>query len=331
MMQLRDYTRLVEPYAKANNARAWFQFTTTLALFIGNWILMVYSLEWSYAITILLAFLGAGLLARLFIFQHDCGHGSFFDSSNLNDWVGRLIGVITFTPYEYWRWTHNVHHRTSGNLDERSLGDINVMTVSEYQTLGRWQKFCYRAYRHPFVLFGIGPVWQFVFKHRLPLDTPLNRKKEWRSVIVTNLALLAIATLIIAQIGWKRFLLVQIPIGLIGGVAAIWLFYVQHQFENTYWRRQEEWNFVQAALEGSSFLDLPPVLEWFTGNIGYHPLHHLSVKVPNYHLKRCYEAVPEVRGKTRLTLWESFACAKLALWDESRMRLVSFNEARTTA
>jgi omega-6 fatty acid desaturase (delta-12 desaturase) len=263
--------------------------------------------------------------------QHDCGHGAFFPSHRLNDWVGGVIGVVTLVPYRYWRKTHAIHHKTSGDLDYRTFGDIETLTVREYQALSVFGRLRYRLYRHPVVLLGIGPMYQFILKHRLPLDVPLSWKREWTSVLLTNLGLSALVVLAWQTIGLGSFLKVQLPISLIAGSIGVFLFYVQHQFEDTYWRDHPEWDFHAAGLQGSSYLVLPRVLQWFTASIGLHHFHHVNSRIPNYRLQECYDREPVFQHVTRITLRDGVRCLRLALWDESSHRLVSFRQARAAA
>jgi len=286
---------------------------------------MLRGLEVGYWLTLLLALPASGLLTRLFIIQHDCGHGCFFRSMRANHAVGFVLGVVTLTPYQYWRRTHAIHHASSGDLDHRDFGEIATLTVREYQALSPGGRLRYRLFRNMFVLLVLGPFFQFVLKHRLPLDTPREWKGEWRSVMATNLALAAVLVTMGLTIGLGQFALVHLPIVLVSGALGVWLFYVQHQFEDTYWENQPEWDFHRAGAEGSSFLDLPAVLHWFTGNIGYHHVHHLSSRIPNYSLRRCMEENPELHQVTRLTLGQSLQCGHLKLWDEERRRLVGFD------
>jgi len=322
------WNRVLAPYKKPDTRRAVLQVLDTAIPFVALWALMLASLQVSYALTLLLAVPTAGLLVRLFIIQHDCGHGSFFHSQRANHVLGFLLGVVTLTPYKYWRRTHAIHHATSGNLDRRELGDVRTLTVAEYRAAGLWYRFGYRFYRHPIVLLVLGPAWQFLIKHRLPYDAPRAWRAEWASVMWTNLALAAVVTTMALTVGLGPFLLVWAPVFVLSGATGIWLFYVQHQFEDTYWERQEEWDFHLAGIEGSSFYDLPAVAHWFTGNIGYHHVHHLSSKIPNYRLRQCMAEVPDLQHVTRLTFRESLSCLRLTLWDEESGRLVGFRDLR---
>ncbi len=322
------WKRLLAPYMKAKNGIATLQLVSTFLLFVGAWWLAYQALEVGWWLTLLIAVPTAGLQIRLFIFQHDCGHGAFFRSPRLNHLVGGFLGALTATPYRYWRRAHAIHHATSGDLDYRGIGDIATLTVDEYRALSRWGRLKYRMYRHPLVFTVGGAIWVFVLKHRLPLDMPKGWKKEWMSILWNDLAMVAVLVTAAFTIGLGPFLAVQLPITIIAGSLGIWLFYVQHQFEDTYWREHEAWEFHQASLEGSSLYDLPRVLHWFTGNIGFHHIHHLASRIPNYRLSRCFREVKELHHVTRLSLWESLHCARLKLWDPDADRLISFSDLR---
>jgi omega-6 fatty acid desaturase (delta-12 desaturase) len=322
----KNWRALLAPYKQASWSKALIQLANTAIPFVLLWALMAKLATVSYPLTLLLAIPAAALYVRLFIFQHDCGHGAFFPSRRANNLVGGAIGVITLFPYGYWRRTHAIHHATAGNLDEREFGDIETITVDEYLARGRFGRLLYRMYRHPLVFLGIGPAWQFLIKHRFPFDIPLAWKREWASVLLNNLAILVVGAALASLFGWQTVLLVHVPIVLIAGAVGVWLFYVQHQFNDTYWDRAEAWDFYRAGAHGSSFYDLGPVLHWLTGNIGYHHIHHLSSQIPNYRLAEAFHANPSLQRVTRLTLRESFACAKLKLWDEERRMLIRFDE-----
>ena len=320
----RSWNRLLEPYRRPQLARSLFQLVSTAVLFAAGLATMLWSLDLSYALTLALAVPTAGLLVRLFIIQHDCGHGSFFSSRRANSAVGSVLGVLILTPFHYWRRTHAIHHATHGDLGRRDLGDVMTLTVDEYRDLSRAGRLGYRLYRNLFVMLVLGPIYQFGIKHRFPFDAPRGWRREWASVIWTDAALAAVLVAAGQTIGLGRLLLVYVPVMLVAGAAGIWLFYVQHQFEDTYWEHSPEWSFHRAGLEGSSFYDLPRVLHWFTGNIGYHHIHHLASQIPNYRLRRCFEENPELHQVTRLTLRESLKCARYKLWDEGQGRLVGF-------
>ena len=323
-----EWSAVLASYREPSLSRSLWQLLSTFSLFVAGWVLMYRSLSVSYALTLLLAIPEALLLIRLFIFQHDCGHGSFFTSKRLADVVGSILGVLTLTPYHYWKKTHAIHHATSGDLDHRGFGDIDTLTIDEYLALSRWGRFKYRVYRHPLVLFGIGAVLHFFVRHRLTVGVPRAWTRERRSILYTNAALVLAVLAGMAAVGPVPFLMVQLPITLISCSTGVWLFYVQHQFEPTYWEHADRWLYHEAALEGSSYYDLPPVLRWFTGNIGLHHVHHLNARIPNYRLQEAFAAHPELQRVTRLTLRSSLKCLSLALWDERAQRLVAFREAR---
>jgi omega-6 fatty acid desaturase (delta-12 desaturase) len=303
--------------------RSTWQLASTLTLLAASWALMYWSLRVGYWLTLLLAVPSAFLLVRLFILQHDCGHGAFFRSSWIADVVGSIIGVFTLTPYHYWKKTHAMHHATSGNLEHRGFGDIDTLTVAEYQALSRWGRFKYRMYRHPAMLFGIGAVMHFLVRHRLPTIVPRSWVRERRSILWTDVGLAVVVVGMGLLVGFREFLLVQAPLTVLACSVGVWLFYVQHQFEPTYWEHDERWEYVDAALAGSSYYRLPRVLRWATGNIGLHHVHHLSARIPNYRLQEALEAIPELQRVTTLTLRDSLRCVRLALWDERARKLVA--------
>jgi omega-6 fatty acid desaturase (delta-12 desaturase) len=323
-----DWKALLEPYKRPVVWRSVFQLVDTAVPFVALWIVMLWSLSISYWLTLALAVPTALLLVRLFILQHDCGHQAFFKSRRANDTLGSILGVVTLVPYHYWRRTHAIHHATSGNLDQRSFGDIDTLTVREFLSLSKLKRLLYRLYRHPLVMLVVGPTYQFVIKHRYPADAPRAWKQAWSSVHRTNLGLLAVVTLMWLTVGIDRFLLVQVPITLISGSLGVFLFYVQHQYEDTYWRYRERWDYYAAGLEGSSHYVLPKVFQWFTGNIGLHHIHHVASRIPNYHLQRCYDENPELHEVTKLTFWNSVKTLWMVLWDEDERRLVRFRDLK---
>ena len=323
----RHWQKVLAPYRTPLLGRALLELAVTVLPFLGLWVLMLFSLGYSYWLTLILAVPAAGFLVRLFMIQHDCGHGSFFRRRKANDWLGRILGVVTLTPYAYWRRQHAVHHATSGNLDQRGTGDIEMLTVREFQSLPLWRRLHYRLMRHPIILFGIGPFYIFVLKHRLPVGLMRAGRRPWISVMGTNLAIAVVAGGLVALLGWRDVLMVQAPITLLASAIGVWLFYVQHQFEETYWARNPDWDNRTSALQGSSHYDLPLVLRWFTANIGVHHVHHLCSRIPCYRLNEALCDHPELRDVSRLTLEESIRCLPLALWDEDRQLLVRFNAA----
>jgi omega-6 fatty acid desaturase (delta-12 desaturase) len=321
------WTRVLAGYRKPDTNRSLFEIAITVIPFVILWALTALAVVNGHYWGLVLTIPAAGFLVRLFMLQHDCGHGALFARRSANDWTGRVIGIFTLTPYDYWRRTHAVHHATTGNLDQRGIGDVDTLTVGEFRALSWWGRLRYRLYRHPAVMFGIGPAWLFVCQYRLPIGLMRGGAQPWISTLATNFGIAAIAAALIWTIGLVPFLLVQLPITLMAATLGVWLFYVQHQFEETHWSEGEAWNFQHAALHGSSHYDLPAVLRWFTGNIGIHHVHHLSSTVPFYRLPQVLDDHPELRDMGRITLLESLACVKLVLWDEKAKRLVSFREA----
>jgi omega-6 fatty acid desaturase (delta-12 desaturase) len=328
LAEIRALPRLLARYREPDSARGAFELVITAVPFLVIWALIQNALDHGYWLGLLLEVPAAGLLVRLFMIQHDCGHGSFFRSRVANDWVGRAIGVVTLTPYDYWRHNHARHHANSGNLDHRGLGDIDTLTVREFLAQSRWRRILYRLYRHPMVMFGVGPTYLFVLKHRLPVGMMRDGSKPWLSTMGTNAAIAALVAAVIWLVGYRPFLLVHLPITVLAASIGVWLFYVQHQFEDTYWSHDEDWSFHEAALLGSSHYHLPVVLRWFTANIGIHHIHHLSSRIPCYRLPDVLRDHPQLAGVGRMTLLQSLRSVPLVLWDEERLQLVSFADAR---
>ncbi len=323
----KEWAMIVAKYKKPSHLRSWVEIFVTSIPFVLLWALAVYSYYYSYWISLLFIVPAAFFLVRLFAIQHDCGHGTLFRYKALNDWVGRVLGVFTFTPYDVWKKDHAAHHSTSGNLSQRGHGDITTLTMREYQNLSLWGKIRYRVYRHPLVLFVFGPTYLFVFRQRIPVGQ-MKEIKAWVSAMGTNLFIATMVIILLYTIGTGAFFLVHMPIVIIAGTVGVWLFYVQHQFETTHWEAGDKWNPQDAALYGSSHYDLPFVLRWATANIGAHHIHHLHSKIPYYHLPRIMKDHPQLREVSRITLWQSVKCANLHLWDEANRKLISFRERR---
>lgn len=323
----RTLLQEIAPYRHPRPGRSLFELSITAAPFALLWLLTWATLQAGYAFGLLLAVPAGAFLLRLFLIQHDCGHGSFFGRKACNDWLGRILGVFTWTPYDYWRRAHAVHHANTSNLDARGVGDIDTLTVREFRALGRTRSILYRLYRHPLVLFGVGPAYQFLLRHRLPVGVMRKGWRPWLSTMGTNVAITVLAGGLIWATGLKLFLLVHLPITLVAATLGVWLFYVQHQFEDTHWDADADWSFHAAALHGSSYYDLPPVLRWLTATVGVHHVHHLAGRIPFYRLPEVLGAVPALAAMSRVTLRQSFRTVRLALWDEERRRLVSFAEA----
>ena len=320
------WREIVARYQTPGVKPAVWQLLSTLVPLVASFVLMYWSLSVSYWLTLLLAIPAAGLTIRTFIIMHDCGHGSFLPSKTWNNIIGWITGILTTTPYAHWRREHAIHHATSGHLEQRGTGDISTMTVREYLNASPLRKFWYRIYRNPVILLGFGPAFLFI-KHRWPTRGIAGRKEVW-NVHLTNLALAALITTLSLLIGFREFMLIWLPIFLLSGSAGVWLFYVQHQFEDAYWRGGEDWDYATAAVYGSSYFRLPKVLQWFTGNIGFHHVHHLSPKIPNYRLEKCHRENPTFQKVVTLTLRESVRTLGLRLWDEESGRMVSFGHLR---
>jgi omega-6 fatty acid desaturase (delta-12 desaturase) len=327
-----QWTRRLRQYRAAEPARAARELVITSLAFISCWILLalaVYGAQpWLYALVLLP---GAGFLVRLFMIQHDCGHRSFFPNRRANDWVGRTIGVLTLTPYYQWRRSHAMHHAGSGNLDRRGIGDVMTLTVSEYLARSRWGRLRYRLYRNPAIMFGIGPLYLFLLQNRVPVGFMRNGWRPWVSTMGTNAVIVGTVGVLIWAVGATAFFLVHVPLVLLGAAVGVWLFYVQHQFEETHWAHGVSWSAEEAALYGSSHYDLPPILRWITANIGMHHVHHLSCRIPYYRLPEVLRDHAELRNLGRITFLESIRGMRLVLWDERIRRLVSFRQLRCDA
>jgi len=312
---------ILEAYQKPDLRHSIWQVINSLGPYFLLWYAMYRSLEISIWLTLLLVIPAGGFLIRIFIIFHDCGHGSFFASRKANDTLGIITGLLAFTPYYDWRHKHAIHHASAGNLDRRGTGDVLTLTVSEYLRMPWWKRLGYRIMRNPLLMFTFGSFIVFAIGHRFPLKGA--GKRERSSVIWTNLALAGIISGLILLIGWQAFLLIQVPILFIAASAGVWLFYVQHNFDGTYWDRKEHWDFLKAGLQGSSFYRLPTVLQWFTGNIGFHHIHHLAPRIPNYKLPKCHleNGIFQVQP---LTFLSSLKSLKLRLWDEQRRQMVGF-------
>lgn len=322
-----EWVRILSKYRKPNTSRSVFELIITAGPFIALWAVAWLSISISPWIALGLSVINAAFLLRLFIIQHDCGHGSFFESKTIDDWTGRVIGVLTLTPYDVWRRTHAVHHGAAGNLGRRGMGDIHTMTLKEYEDETPLNRMLYRVYRNPIILFCLGPGYLFFFQNRLPLGL-MNKLTFWISAMSTNAAILLALFVIFHFGGVMPILLIFLPSTLLAATAGVWLFYVQHQFETTHWDAEEDWQLHEAALGGSSHYVLPSVLQWLSGNIGIHHVHHVNSRIPFYRLPevlRDHEALGEIN---RMTIWESLKNARLHLWDENSRRLLSFAQAR---
>jgi omega-6 fatty acid desaturase (delta-12 desaturase) len=324
----RALLKEVSPYRQPRAARSWFELAVTALPFALLWAATWALLNAGIWLGLLLTIPAGGFLLRLFLIQHDCGHGAFFARQSVNDWLGRLLGVFTLTPYEYWRRSHAVHHAGTGNLDQRGIGDIDTLTVAEYAALSRLGRLRYRIYRHPVVLFGIGPAYLFLLRHRLPVGMMRGGWRPWASALGTNAGIAVFAGLLIWAMGVKLFLMIFLPTTLVAASLGVWFFYVQHQFENAHWDRKESWSFHDAALHGSSYYVLPGVIRWFSANIGMHHVHHLASRIPFYRLPEAMRDIPVLARISRLTIRDSLRTVRLALWDEQTRRLVTFREAR---
>jgi acyl-lipid omega-6 desaturase (Delta-12 desaturase) len=326
LAEVAVWKEIVARYQQSSTWRATWQIINTLVPYCALWYLMLLSLSVSWWLVLPLAVLAGAFLVRVFIIFHDCGHGSFFKSPAANDAVGFLSGILTFTPYYHWRWEHAIHHGAAGDLDRRGTGDVWTLTVQEYLESSRWRRFAYRLSRNPIVLFVLAPLALFLIRQRFP--SPGANRRERHSVHAMNAAILSMAVALSVVFGIKAYLLIQLVILMTAGSAGVWLFYVQHQFEGVYWERSENWSYTDAALRGSSFYKLPKVLQWFSGNIGFHHIHHLSPRIPNYNLEKCHDAEPLFQTVKPITLFASFKSFGYRLWDEKRRQLIGYRQLR---
>lgn len=325
----RTWEKIVLAYAHPDLRKSIWQIVNSIVPYTLLWYLAYKSLSYPYWITFLISLLACGFLIRIFIIYHDCGHGSFFRSKEVNNVVGRIMGILTFTPFHSWHHQHRVHHATSANLDKRGMGDVWTMTVEEYRKSSKWDRFVYRSFRNPFIMFTIGPVYMVFILNRLSRKSMTRQEKL--NIYFTNSILLLMAAGISLIIGIKAYLLIQIPIILLSHSIGIWLFYIQHQFDDVSWERGNDWDYKTAALTGSSFLKFPALLQWFTGNIGFHHVHHLSSRIPNYKLERCHYENKIFRDVKPVTLFSTFKALTLNLWDEAEHRLTSIKRIRSAS
>jgi len=323
----RDWMKVLSSYREPSAWRSWFELGITVGPFIALWTLAWLSLSVSAWLTLAISICNAAFLLRLFCIQHDCGHGSFFKSRTLSDWTGRVIGVLTLTPYDVWQRSHSIHHSGSGNLSRRGIGDVHTMTLAEYQALNWFGRLKYRLYRHPIVLFGLGPGYIFFLTNRLPFGL-MEKARYWTSAMSTNAAIIVALAIIGYFGGLMPILLIFVPSTLLAATAGMWLFYVQHQFEHAHWEDDENWDLHDAALHGSSHYVMPKPLQWLSANIGIHHVHHLYSRIPFYRLPEVLRDHEALAVSNRMTIRESIASARLHLWDEDSKRLLSFRQAR---
>ncbi|MCM3626794.1 fatty acid desaturase [Paenibacillus glycanilyticus] len=326
---VRQLKQDIAPYEKSLARKSIMQIINTILPFVLLWYFAFLSLSVSYWLTLAIAVAAAGFVIRIFILFHDCCHQSLFKSKRLNEIVGTITGILTFHPYHQWKHAHSIHHATSSNLNKRGTGDVWILTVEEYLQSSLWKRLSYRLYRNPFVMFVLGPFYTMLIENRF------NRKnakaKERINLYLTNLGIVVLAGLVCWAVGWQAFLLIQLPIFYLSGAAGIWLFYVQHQFEDSYFEKEENWDYVKAAIDGSSYYKLPKLLQWLTGNIGFHHVHHLSPRVPNYYLEEAHDKTPALHNVTTITIASSLQAIRFRLWDESNKRFIGFKELKQWA
>lgn len=326
--RLKQLALHCQKFKGAITSRSLFQLITTLGLFFASLGIIFTTYESHYWIAALMILPTGGLVVRLFIFQHDCGHQAFFKSRKWNDRVGCCLSLFTFTPYGYWRESHNTHHATSGNLSKRGVGDIDTLTVKEYLARSGFGRLSYRVYRHPILLLLIGGPVMILILQRFPMGQPASFRKIWQSIMGLNLSLVLVYGTLAALIGPAVFLTVFLPIICVSAWIGGWMFFIQHQFENTVWDYKQDWNFNKAAVLGSSYYVLPKILQWFSGNIGFHHLHHMCGMIPNYRLQECHETAPEMPEIRKIKMWQSLKCLRLTLWDEDLRQMVGFRQLK---
>ncbi|MCP8617888.1 fatty acid desaturase [Salirhabdus salicampi] len=324
--KLAQLRKKIKQFETSDTKASVWQMINTIVPYILLWYLAYEAISISIWLSLAISVITAGFVVRTFIIFHDCCHGSFFHNRKLNNIVGTITGILTMFPYEKWKREHSIHHATSGNLDKRGTGDIWVMTVDEYVKATKLERLQYRLYRNPFVMFVLGPLMLFFVENRKNRKDA--RKKERINMYVTNVSIVAIAIVLMLAIGWVNFLIVQLPIMFVSGMLGIWLFYVQHQFEDSYFEDESDWDYVKAAIDGSSYYKLPKILQWITGNIGYHHVHHLSPKVPNYHLEPVHNSTPELQQATTITVGSSLKSIRFRLYDEEAKTFVTFKEVK---
>jgi acyl-lipid omega-6 desaturase (Delta-12 desaturase) len=320
------WRKALAPYERPRLGRSLLDIATSVVPYLALSALMYLALDVSYLLVFALAIPAAGFVLRTYIVFHDCAHGSFLPSKRANSWLGVAMGLVVYAPFVSWRHSHAVHHATAGDLDRRGVGDVLTLTVGEYGASPWSRRLGYRLFRNPLVMFGLGPIYGLLLQPRLVSRSARPRLR--RSVILTNVVLAAMVGALCWLVGWREYLLIQMPTALLAGAAGVWLFYVQHQFEDTYWQSADDWSYADAALRGSSYLKLPKVLQFFTGNIGLHHVHHLSTRIPNYNLQRAHDRNPIFHDVPTLSLWDGLRAVRFKLWDEDRGRLVTFAEAR---
>ncbi len=322
------WREILAPYARPDLRRSLFDVATSVVPYLALTAAMYAAFDTSLLLVLVLAVPAAGFLVRTFIVFHDCAHGSFLPWRRANHWLGIACGLLVYSPFHIWRHEHAVHHASAGNLDRRGRGDVETLTVAEWVGLSRPKRLAYRTFRNPLVMLGLGPIWAMLIEPRLVPGWA--RARFGRSIIATDVALAVLLAGLCGLVGWRAVLVVQLPTAMLAGALGIWMFYVQHQFEDVYWERKEDWSYAEAALRGSSYLKLPRLLQFFTGNIGLHHVHHLSARIPNYNLQRAHDENPVFHDVPRLNLGDGVRALRLKLYDEDSGRMVSFREALPT-